>query len=304
MEPFQIPMPASLSKSHWKVDAEIQLLFFYEVNPNRRRPRFICSSKSACYLCNLFFSLHGDFYVPRTHGRLYARWILPDWVNIPADRYGELGRISLLLKEIIDGKVLRASRSKRKKQYHFPNESVLLPLAPWSSSGISSDLSAQASISTIRPRSVHINSIRGTSQSTASLLTPPRTPSQSDHTDSSNSSTGYALPPEVPLITIRDDELPYSRLVSLTTPSLHLELDTLSLTLDFLRVHSGRLSIAQVEASIALSRGYHLIDVESIPTTTELQVDCSHESKELKLQLRTGRQGLVCISFTWDKGFD
>jgi hypothetical protein len=73
VEPFQIPMPGSLSKSHWKVHAEIQLLFFYEAHPSRRRPRFICSSKSACYLCNLFFSLHGGFYVPRTHGRLYAR---------------------------------------------------------------------------------------------------------------------------------------------------------------------------------------------------------------------------------------
>lgn len=76
--PFQIPMPASLSKPYWKVRAEIQLLFFYEVHPSRRQLRFICSSKSACYLCNLFFSLHGGFYVPRTHGRLYAQWTLLD----------------------------------------------------------------------------------------------------------------------------------------------------------------------------------------------------------------------------------
>jgi hypothetical protein len=93
VEPFQIPMPASLSKSHWKVHAEIQLLFFYEVHLSRRRLRFICSSKSASYLYNLSFSLHGGFYVPRTHGGLYARRILPDWVNIPADRYGEFSCI-------------------------------------------------------------------------------------------------------------------------------------------------------------------------------------------------------------------
>ncbi len=155
--PFHIPMPASLSKSRWKVHAEIQLLFFYELHPGRRRTRFICSSKSACYLCNLFFSLHGGFYVPRTHGRLYARWILPDWVNIPADRYGEFSRISLRLKEVIDGRVLRASGAKRKKRYQYPNESVLLPLASWSSSGVSAKLSAQASILSIRSqaRSVH-----------------------------------------------------------------------------------------------------------------------------------------------------
>jgi OTT_1508-like deaminase len=130
VEPFQIPMPTVLLKSHWKVHAEIQLLFFYEVYPGRPRPRFICSSKSACYMCNLFFSLHGGFHVPRTHGRLYEKWTLPDWLDIPAERHEEFSRISTRLRSIIDSKTLKASKSKRKKQYHYPNESVLLPLAP------------------------------------------------------------------------------------------------------------------------------------------------------------------------------
>lgn len=62
-----------------KVHAEIQLLFFYELHSERKRPRTICSSKSACYLCDIFFRLHGHYYVPRTHGRLYHKWTLPDW---------------------------------------------------------------------------------------------------------------------------------------------------------------------------------------------------------------------------------
>lgn len=304
VEPFQIPMPASLSKSHWKVHAEIQLLFFYELHPSRRRPRFICSSKSACYLCNLFFSLHGGFYVPRTHGRLYARWILPDWVNIPADRYGEFSRISMRLKEIIDGKVLRASRAKRKKRYQYPNESFLLPLASWSSSGVSAKLSAQASISPIRSqsRSVHRYPIKGPSQYTALPPTPPRSPSQPDHVDRSDSTTECAPTPDhVSLLTIEDKELPYSRLVSLTTPSLHLELGTLSLTFDFLQVLSGCLSIAQIEDNTELSRGYRIIEVENIPTTAKLKMDCSHDSNELTFQLRTAQRGLVCISFAWEE---
>jgi hypothetical protein len=73
VEPFQIPIPASLSKLYWKVHTEIQLLFFYKVHPSRQRPRFICSSKSTCYLCNLFFSLPSSFYIPRTYRRLYAQ---------------------------------------------------------------------------------------------------------------------------------------------------------------------------------------------------------------------------------------
>ena len=54
----------------WKIHAEIQLLFFYEHNSNIPAPRIICSSKFACYLCNLFIRLHGRFLLPGTHGRL------------------------------------------------------------------------------------------------------------------------------------------------------------------------------------------------------------------------------------------
>jgi len=210
----------------------------------------------------------------------------------------------MLLKEIIDGKVLRASRSKRKKRYHYPNESVLLPLASWSSSSISTKLSAQASISTIRSqsRSVYRYSTKGPSQCTALPLTPPRSPSQPDHVDRSDLMTECAPTPDnVSLLTIEDKELPYSRLVSLTTPSLHLELGTLSLTFDFLQVLSGCLSIVQIEDNIALSRGYYIVEVENIPTTAELQMDCFHDSNELTFQLRTAQRGLVCISFVWEE---
>lgn len=44
-------------------------------------------------------------------------------------------------------------------------------------------------------------------------------------------------------LTIEEVELPYSRLVNLATLLLHLNLGTLSLTLDFLHISSGKLSI-------------------------------------------------------------
>ncbi len=61
--------------------------------------------------------------MPRTHGRLYDKWTLPDWLDVPVERHGELSRISTLLKATLDNKVRRASKSK-KKQYHFPNISL------------------------------------------------------------------------------------------------------------------------------------------------------------------------------------
>jgi hypothetical protein len=244
VEPFQIQMPASLQESPWRVHAEIQLLFFYELYPRYQRPRFICSSKSACYLCNLFFFLHGGFHVPRTHGRLYGEWTLPDWLDVPVERHGELSRILTWLKATLDIKVRRASKSK-KKQYHFPNESVMLPLAHWSSS---SHLSTQASTSTVRPRPPLVQEgDPSASLCTEMPLTPPRTPPEPPHAGNSDAEARVALdeaalaenatghistPNDVSLITIRHKQLPYSQLITLTTPSLHLQLDKLSLTLD------------------------------------------------------------------------
>ena len=187
------------------------------------------------------------------------------------------------LKEVIDGRALIASRARRKKRYHFPNESVLLPLASWSSSGVS----AQASVSPIvsQARSVQRYPIEGPSHGTALPPTPPRSPSQPNHNDRS----------------IEDKELPYCRFISLTSLSLHLELGTLSLTFDFLQVLSGCLSIVQLRDDIALSGGYRTIEMENISTTAELNLDCSHGSNELAFQLRIAQRGLVYISFVWEE---
>ena len=106
-----------------KVHAEIQLLFFYELNSERQRPRTICSSKSACYLCDLFFRVHGQYYVPRTHGRLFHRWTLPDWhIFLPEMRRREF---DVLLRKFSDSlKVkVRGALDRGPVRAHHPNES-------------------------------------------------------------------------------------------------------------------------------------------------------------------------------------
>ncbi|KAK0748267.1 hypothetical protein B0T21DRAFT_419999 [Apiosordaria backusii] len=60
-----------------KVHAEVQIVTHYELHPVPRKPRVICSNKDACYLCNLFIQVHGMFYVPKSHGRLYTGWRVP-----------------------------------------------------------------------------------------------------------------------------------------------------------------------------------------------------------------------------------
>ena len=95
------------------------LLFLYELNPGRLRPRVICSSKSACYLCSLFFKLHGRFYVLRTHGRLYHKWTLPDrHVLVPEMRRLDFDVLSKRFSDVL--KVRIALRQ-------WPSASSVLP---------------------------------------------------------------------------------------------------------------------------------------------------------------------------------
>ena len=108
-----------------KVHAEIQLLFFYELNSEKLRPRTICSSKSACYLCDLFFRLHGQHYVPRTHGRLYHRWTLPDWhIFLPEMRRREFDVLLKNFRDILKVKV-RVALDRGPVRASHPNESTL-----------------------------------------------------------------------------------------------------------------------------------------------------------------------------------
>jgi len=60
-----------------KIHAEIQVVAFLEQSPPSRRPRIICSTKDACYLCNAFMRLHGNYLVPKSHGMFYPGWRLP-----------------------------------------------------------------------------------------------------------------------------------------------------------------------------------------------------------------------------------
>ncbi|KAI9654258.1 MAG: hypothetical protein M1829_000952 [Trizodia sp. TS-e1964] len=315
VEPYQIQKPSSLQEASGKVHAEIQLLFFYELHPRYQRPRFICSSKSACYLCNLFFTLHGGFHVPRTHGKLYGQWTLPDWLEVPVDRHRELSVISAQLIATLDSKVQRALELKRKKRYNFPNESVLLPVAHWSSSTLSRKLSIHNPSSTIQPPPSIQEGDPSALLCDNTPLTPPRTPRESSNASNSDpearvhlskamlagdATSHTSTSSDVSRITISHKELPHSQLVTLTTPSLHLQLDKLFLTLDFLKVSSGRLVIAQAEEATVSRKGYYAVNIEDIPATTELQLSCPQNSNELTFHLHTTRKGIVRISFVWD----
>ncbi|QGI61946.1 uncharacterized protein FFB20_04874 [Fusarium fujikuroi] len=80
-----------------KIHAEIQLLWHLERHPGSKPPRVIASNKDACFLCNAFILLHGQYMIPKTHGRIYPGWRLP-WTGLNETRglfVRELERIAV-----------------------------------------------------------------------------------------------------------------------------------------------------------------------------------------------------------------
>ncbi|KAE9373733.1 hypothetical protein N431DRAFT_482672 [Stipitochalara longipes BDJ] len=127
------------SRSGVKVHAEIKLLFFYETHPEIRRPRVICASKSACYLCDLFIRLHGEFQTLGTFGKFNERWVLPDWLDtVPSNRFQPLGHTVEQFSKILDSEIGLALKSS--KRLSDPLESTVGLSAQWSDSTVDSGL--------------------------------------------------------------------------------------------------------------------------------------------------------------------
>jgi hypothetical protein len=290
VEPYIIDVPPGIQDDSYKVHSEIQLLFFYETHPNLPRPRVICLSKSACYLCNLFFRLHSSFQVPRTHGRIYDKWTLPDWLDIPPERRSSLAAITDSLRSEIDGRFRAISKGKR-RPYSHPNESILLPSAQYPSS---SALSGGSSI---------IQS----SRLTPDVLTAPdlalRTPHASTNIElvglAASRRTRYAIN-GISQVGKGGDSLPYKHVVTAPSRSLFLRLNDLSLSVDFDIGVSGYVLIRRAQDTTIERREFPVVRVEDIPITREVQFDCRCGSNELDISFQNSSNGIICVTFVWE----
>ena len=117
-----------------KVHAEVQLLFFYESRPDIIcYPRILCSSKSACYMCDLFVKVHGKHSTPRTHGKLYGKWVLPAWEKtLPASSATRIRQVTEQFTETVERKIINTLQGRLVRRPDA-NESVLslrVPFAP------------------------------------------------------------------------------------------------------------------------------------------------------------------------------
>ena len=129
------------------VHAEIQLLVYSELHPRDLPPRIICSNKKACYLCDLFFKMHGKYLNPSTHGRLYEKWVLPYALQeLPRQRKQRMQSTLQRLVQELERKISHQIRSTQ-KPYAQPNESLVLSSIVWSLSDQSAPRATSATSS-------------------------------------------------------------------------------------------------------------------------------------------------------------
>ncbi|KAN0083021.1 hypothetical protein V8E54_002109 [Elaphomyces granulatus] len=124
-----------------RLHAEIQLVLYYEMEADHLRPRVICSNKSACYLCYLFLQLHGQYYIPSTHGRLYDTWKWP--VPTQSSNTNGVQRLLPQFNSVIDRKIQDNLNKARVGGQTGPLESRVDLLAAITPS-IQSDVSRQS----------------------------------------------------------------------------------------------------------------------------------------------------------------
>ncbi len=135
----QYPQQVAKTLTEGKIHAEVQLIAYCELQKPKLYPRLVCSSKDACFLCNMFLLEYRKILTPRSHGRLYPGWRLP---CLP-----QLAELELTFCDTLDShlkETLCRLLSKKQTPVHpYPNESTLFTLP--SSSTTRAPVSSNAS---------------------------------------------------------------------------------------------------------------------------------------------------------------
>ena len=152
---------------------------------SRRRTCFVHGSSvrvRAHDLCDLFIQHHGQFQVPRTHGRLYDRWILPERPINDLSANGYLRSVVDRLNAALEAKIIHILNHKRLPLPH-PAESFWLFREPWSSNPtLSKACSRESTYETTDPVSIGPSGdpVAPRSDASSCSLSIPTTPNRPD----------------------------------------------------------------------------------------------------------------------------
>lgn len=86
------------------VHAEVQIVTFHGLQRTSPLPRTIGTTKAACYLCNLFLSLHPQYTISATHGVIFDAWTIPDVSLYSAVDRRELRAIVQSMQEALEAR--------------------------------------------------------------------------------------------------------------------------------------------------------------------------------------------------------
>ncbi|KAH0423702.1 hypothetical protein CcaCcLH18_11998 [Colletotrichum camelliae] len=199
------------------VHAEIQQIFHLEQHPHTPAPRAIGCSKSACYLCDLFIRRHGRYVISHTHGRLYDKWTLPDagWMTAT-----QMNRFQMLVQSMTKDmrEAVEGLQNRGRTIYRYPLESrACLPL----SSGANSSLEE-------RRKEVEEEGHPTQRNNAVNPWVPRR----------------HSWPIQLPsFVMITELDLPWNCYTRVGQGPLHVQIDRLSLHIDFASTATGLLSI-------------------------------------------------------------
>ena len=140
------------------VHAEMQIIAFYGNirNTSALVPRVIGASKSACYLCNLFIQLHGQFFITKTHGHLYERWNFPNLADFKPEERVKYCRVLSAMDNELQAAYKREIRATRRRGHPMGSWLTLPParsLSP-APSTISHSLSGENNNGSVANRSI------------------------------------------------------------------------------------------------------------------------------------------------------
>lgn len=143
-----------------KIHAEVQLVFYCEtlkklegLKEDLLPPRVVCSSKKACFLCNLLVGMQSQVQTPWCHGKLYPGWRLPvsSGLDIPL-------RFNRLLEDRITESILLLFQRRSKTTYPGPSESTLITLPSLASElGSAPDLTHNETVSSKERQTKEVN---------------------------------------------------------------------------------------------------------------------------------------------------
>ncbi|KAI3530163.1 hypothetical protein CABS02_14611 [Colletotrichum abscissum] len=254
------------------VHAEIQQIFHLEQQPHTPAPRAIGCSKSACYLCDLFVRTHGTYVVSHSHGRLYEKWTLPDvdWMNATqADRFQSM--VQSMVKDMREA--IRRLKGGVKTIYRYPLESrACLPLSSEATSSLAErHVETEENALPIRPDD-GMSAILTKCHSWPVMLSP--------------------------FVQITKLDLPWHRFTRLGQEPLHVQIDRLSLHIEFASTATGLLSVYSRQS--VPREASKMLKADDIPVNSDLPIQGSRASRKVALGISLDATVAIQIEFEWD----